>query len=42
MYEAGTKAERLLSVNHTTKTIHEHHYRHQGIKCNNIKKQYEK
>ena len=29
MVPAGNKAKRLLSVNHTTKTIHHHHHHHQ-------------
>ena len=28
MVPAGNKAERLSSVNHTTKTIHRHHHHH--------------
>ena len=28
MVSAENKAKRLLSVNHTTKTIHHHHHRH--------------
>ena len=28
MVPAGNKAKRLLSVNHTTKTIHHHHHHH--------------
>ena len=28
MVPAGNKAKRLLSVNHTTKTIHYHHHHH--------------
>ena len=28
MVPAGNKAKRLLSVNHTTKTIHHHHHYH--------------
>ena len=28
MVPTGTEAKGLLSVNHTTKTIHRHHHRH--------------
>ena len=32
MVPAGNKAERLSSVNHTTKTTHHHHH-NQDLKC---------
>ena len=28
MVQAGSKAKRFFSVNHTTKTIHDHHHRY--------------
>ena len=37
MVPAGHKANRLSSVNHTTKTIHHHHHHHHHMLLSKLK-----